>query len=93
MEVSDSLHLRRSCLIALGERVPHESTVRKLARRLGAEVVEGLTRCVIAKACREMLKRGYGLRRSRLKGEAGARTSTAWSILTYNLDTLAIRGN
>ena len=34
-EVSDSLHLRRFCLIALGERVPDESTVRKLTRRLG----------------------------------------------------------
>src|SRR6516165_10060358 len=53
-EVSDSLHLRRFCLIALGERVPHESTVRKLTRRLGADVVEELTRCVIAKAQREM---------------------------------------
>lgn len=52
-EVSDSLHLRRFCLIALGERVPHESTVRKLTRRLGGAVVEELTRCVIAKAQRE----------------------------------------
>ncbi len=52
-EVSDSLHLRRFCLIALGERVPHESTVRKLTRRLGASVVDELTRCVIAKAQRE----------------------------------------
>jgi transposase, IS5 family len=52
-EVSDSLHLRRFCLIALGERVPHESTVRKLTRRLGGEVVDELTRCVIAKAQRE----------------------------------------
>jgi IS5 family transposase len=52
-EVSDSLHLRRFCLIALGERVAHESTVRKLTRRLGGEVVEDLTRCVIAKAQRE----------------------------------------
>jgi IS5 family transposase len=52
-EVSDSLHLRRFCLVALGERVPHESTVRKLTRRLGGEVVEDLTRCVIAKAQRE----------------------------------------
>jgi transposase, IS5 family len=43
-EVSDSLHLRRFCLIALGERVPDESTVRKLTRRLGAEVVAELTR-------------------------------------------------
>ena len=37
------------------------------------------------------LKRGYGLRRSRLKGHDGAKTWTGWAILTYNLDTLAIR--
>jgi IS5 family transposase len=35
------------------------------------------------------LKRGYG--RSRLRGHDGARTWAAWSILAYNLDTLAIR--
>jgi hypothetical protein len=52
-EVSDSIHLRRFCLIALGERVPDESTVRKLTRRLRGEVVDGLTRCVIVKALRE----------------------------------------
>jgi transposase, IS5 family len=34
-EVSDSLHLRRFCLIPLCERVPDESTIRKLVRRLG----------------------------------------------------------
>ena len=37
------------------------------------------------------LKRGYGLRRSRLKGQAGMKTWSAWSILAYNLDTFAIR--
>jgi transposase, IS5 family len=37
------------------------------------------------------LKRGYGLRRSRLKGHDGQQTNTGWGILTYNLDTLAIR--
>src|SRR5215218_6721609 len=52
-EVSDSLHLRRFCLIALTERVPDESTVRKLTRRLGAEVVDEITRAVITKATRE----------------------------------------
>jgi transposase, IS5 family len=34
-EVSDSLHLRRFCLVSIDQRVPEESTVRKLARRLG----------------------------------------------------------
>ena len=37
------------------------------------------------------LKRGYGMRRSRLKGDDGIRTWTGWAILTYDLDTLAIR--
>jgi IS5 family transposase len=37
------------------------------------------------------LKRGYGLRRSRLKGDEGMRTWTGWAILAYDLDTLAIR--
>jgi IS5 family transposase len=33
------------------------------------------------------LKRAYGLRRSRLKGDQGQRIWTGWSTLTYNLDT------
>ncbi len=52
-EVSDSLHLRRFCGIGITERVPDESTVRKLTRRLGPETVAELTRQVIAKAVRE----------------------------------------
>src|SRR5918992_127543 len=52
-EVSDSLHLRRFCLIAIDQSVPDESTVRKLARRLGADVVQQITRMVIEKAQRE----------------------------------------
>src|SRR3954469_23040933 len=52
-EVSDSLHLRRFCRIALTERVPEESTIRKLVRRLGPEVIDEITRAVIAKATGE----------------------------------------
>ena len=52
-EVSDSLHLRRFCLIALSERVPDESTIRKLCRRLGPQVVEEICRQVVAGAVRE----------------------------------------
>ena len=46
-EVSDSLHLRRFCRIALTERVPDESTVRKLVRRLGPEVIEEIVMVLI----------------------------------------------
>jgi IS5 family transposase len=52
-EVSDSIHLRRFCRIGLGERVPDESTVRKLTRRIGSETVAELTRAMIVKATRE----------------------------------------
>jgi len=61
-EVSDSLHLRRFCLISLTERVPDESTVRKLTRRLGPDVVAELTRLVIAKAQREQRFRARAMR-------------------------------
>jgi IS5 family transposase len=37
------------------------------------------------------LKRGYHLRRSRLKGDQEQRIWTGWAILAYNLDTLAIQ--
>ena len=36
------------------------------------------------------LKRGYGLRRIRPKGDQRQRIWTGWAILAYNLDTLAI---
>ena len=52
-EVSDSVHLRRFCRIGISGPVPDESTVGKLTRRLGPEVVHELTRLVIAKARRE----------------------------------------
>jgi transposase, IS5 family len=37
------------------------------------------------------LKRGYGLRRSRLKGRPRPADRTGWAVLAYNLDTLAIQ--
>ena len=49
-EVSDSLHLRRFCRIALSERVPDESTIRKLVRRLGPDVIDEITRALLVEA-------------------------------------------
>ena len=46
-EVSDSLHLRRFCEIGLADRVPDESTLRKLCHRLGRDRVEAITLKVI----------------------------------------------
>ena len=60
-EVSDSIHLRRFCRISLSERVPDESTVRKLTRRIGPETVSELTRAMIVQAVR---RNGFGRGRS-----------------------------
>jgi IS5 family transposase len=65
-EVSDSLHLRRFCRIALTERVPDESTIRKLVRRLGAEVIEQITMAVLARATGEQAERRFVARAVRI---------------------------
>jgi transposase, IS5 family len=61
-EVSDSIHLRRFCRISLSERVPDESTVRKLTRRVGAETVNELTRMLIVEATRSRRFRARAVR-------------------------------
>jgi len=65
-EVSDSLHLRRFCRIALTDRVPDESTVRKLVRRLGPDVVEQITMAVIAGATAPGSERRFTVRAARI---------------------------
>lgn len=75
-EVSDSLHLRRFCLIPLVENVPHESTVRKLTRRLGAELVDELIRGLMEKALRERRFRPRALRADSTVVEADIRYPT-----------------
>jgi transposase, IS5 family len=75
-EVSDSLHLRRFCLLPLTQRVPEESTVRKLVRRLGPETVAELTRVVIGKARRESRFRARAVRIDATVVEADIRYPT-----------------
>jgi IS5 family transposase len=90
-EVSDSLHLRRFCLIALAERVPHESTVRKLTRRLGGAVIEELTRCVIAKAQRETRFQARAVRIDSTVVEADVRYPSDAALSLDGVRTLARR--
>jgi IS5 family transposase len=91
-EVSDSLHLRRFCLIALDQRVPEESTVRKLARRLGAEVVQEITRVVIAKAQRETRFRARAARIDSTVVEADIRYPSDAMLALQGVRVLAREG-
>jgi len=76
-QVSDSFQLRRFCRIPLGEEAPDESTVRKLVRRLGSEVIDEATRAVISEA---MGHRGFRPRALR------ADSTVAQSDIRYPTD-------
>jgi IS5 family transposase len=91
-EVSDSLHLRRFCLIALHARVPDESTVRKLTGRLGSELVNELTRAVIEKAVRERRFRSRAARIDSTVVEADVRYPSDAGLAVQGVRRLAREG-
>ena len=91
-EVSDSIHLRRFCRISLGERVPDESTVRKLTRRIGAETVSKMTRALIVKATREKRFRPRAVRIDSTVIEADVRYPTDAGLASSGVRVLAREG-
>jgi IS5 family transposase len=91
-EVSDWIHLRRFCRLGLSERVPDESTVRKLTRRLGAEVVHDLTRELIQKARREKRFRPRAARIDSTVVEADIRYPTDSGLAADGVGALAREG-
>ena len=91
-EVSDSIHLRRFCRISLSDRVPDESTVRKLTRRIGPETVSELTRAMIVKATREKRFRPRAVRIDSTVTEADVRYPTDAGLASAGVRTLAREG-
>jgi transposase, IS5 family len=91
-EVSDSIHLRRFCRISLAERVPDESTVRKLTRRVGPETVSELTRTLIATATREKRFRPRAVRIDSTVIEADVKYPTDSGLASHGVRVLAREG-
>ena len=91
-EVSDSIHLRRFCRIALSERVPDESTVRKLTRRIGAETVNELTRVLIVQATRSKRFRARAVRIDSTVIEADVKYPTDAGLAAHGVRALAREG-
>ena len=91
-EVSDSIHLRRFCRISLTERVPDESTVRKLTRRIGAETVSELTRALIVKATREKRFRPRAVRIDSTVVEADIKYPTDAGQASHGVRAVAREG-
>ncbi|MGH2886250.1 MAG: transposase, partial [Solirubrobacteraceae bacterium] len=88
-EVSDSIHLRRFCRIALSERVQDESTVRKLTRRIGAETVSEMTRALIILATREKRFRPRAVRIDSTVIEADVKYPTDAGLASSGVRVLA----
>jgi transposase, IS5 family len=61
-EVTDSLHWRRFCHVALEAPVPHATTLSKLTRKYGPEVVHDLNRLLVQHAREQKLVRCRKLR-------------------------------
>jgi IS5 family transposase len=91
-EVSDSIHLRRFCRISLSERVPDESTVRKLTRRIDPETVSELTRALIVKATREKRFRPRAVRIDSTVIEADVKYPTDSGLASHGVKALAREG-
>ncbi len=91
-EVSDSIHLRRFCRISLAERVPDESTVRKLTRRIGAETVSEMTRVLIVAATRSKRFRPRAVRIDSTVVEADIKYPTDAGLASAGVRTLAREG-
>jgi transposase, IS5 family len=91
-EVSDSIHLRRFCRISLSERVPDESTVRKLTRRVGAQTVSELTRALIVEATRQKRFRARAVRIDSTVIEADVRYPTDAGLASAGVGVLAREG-
>ena len=91
-EVSDSIHLRRFARIGLAERVADESTVRKMTRRLGPEVVNEVSRALIAKAKREKRFRPRAVRIDSTVIEADIKYPTDAGLASHGVKALARAG-
>jgi transposase, IS5 family len=91
-EVSDSIHLRRFCRIALSERMPDESTVRKLTRRIGAETVNEMTRALIVEATRSRRFRARAVRIDSTVIEADVKYPTDADLAAHGVRVLAREG-
>ena len=91
-EVSDSIHLRRFCRISLSERVPDDSTVRKLTRRIGPDTVNEITRVLIVQATRSKRFRPRAVRIDSAVIEADVRYPTDSGLAAHGVKLLAREG-
>ena len=87
-EVADSLSWRRFCRIALDKAPPHPTTLMKLTRRFGPEVVQELNAALLVRAVEGKLLRGRRLRVDTTCVEADVRYPTDSGLCAHALSRL-----
>jgi IS5 family transposase len=87
-EVADSLSWRRFCRLALDAEVPRSTTLLKLTRRFGPEVVEQLNAPVLTSAVQRKLLRSRRLRVDCTVTEADVRHPTDSGLCAHAVSRL-----
>lgn len=87
-EVGDSLGWRRFCRIRLHRAPPHPTTLMKLTRRFGPEVIEDLNRALLERAVADKLIRGRRLRVDTTCIEADVRYPTDSGLCAHAVSRL-----
>jgi IS5 family transposase len=91
-EVSDSFTWRRFCRISLDGRVPDPSTLMKLTKRLGAELVEELNAELLSFAVERKVLRSRRLRVDTTFVEADIRSPTDSGLCAHVVSRLSRLG-
>jgi transposase, IS5 family len=91
-EVSDSFTWRRFCRIALGGRVPDPSTLMKLTKRLGPELLEELNAGLLSLAVERKVLRSRRLRVDTTVVEADIRSPTDSGLCAHAVSRLTRLG-
>ena len=87
-EVADSLSWRRFCRIGLHKAPPHPTTLMKLTRRFGPQIVDDLNRAVLERAVEGKLLRGRRLRIDTTCVEADVRYPTDSGLCAHAVSRL-----
>ncbi len=87
-EVADSLSWRRFCRLALDGDVPHSTTLVKLTRRFGPEIVAELNQAVLQTAVERRLLRSRRLRVDTTVMEADVRYPTDSGLCAHAVSRL-----
>ena len=87
-EVADSLSWRRFCRIRLDDRVPHSTTLIKLTKRCGPEVIDDLNTTLLRTAVERKLLRSRRLRVDTTATEADVRYPTDSGLCAHAVSRL-----